>query len=531
MKKKCVEIKPFYSISARREITVEPDWWKKLGEASRKNYLKKHPTSQMAKFIKKQEEKKRKARLKKAENKKSELPKVNHVDPVVEVKPEKVETKNAGKNFAERVNTRLKDFFSNKKQRIKDYTSVQLKAVGEKITRQEIKRRAAEKLPYIKETLMESQKKFMSSINSVGSYIDNSLSPVKKQNLGEWLKSRLTGKGSNEAGEKTGSLIAVNIITAALGLGALIAVTSGVAPLAGALAGAFFGFNDYRRSLPDKVVEETKKRRSKKKPVQDLKDESAKDLYKEEPEAVNQEPETLDQASKEIDLAVADVEKAMETSDDVVEKASELESKSNDEQEIVDNPVRYLTEEIALWLKDQDQDLIANKIAELAAIEEMINEGYSPNVSDLSDEEIDKLLNSDVEIISNHLQSLSEEKEDYESEYVPDATVKKLTLRCDKQCIRLPLNERWRYNIRYGDSIIGNIRCIVKNTGGKFSRNWICVLEDGFNESVYRSGKPILNNEPYTLIKNGKIYLVNPIKQTFDETWSWAKLNIDKDFL
>lgn len=527
MKKSSVNISQFYSESARREITVEPDWWKKLNEKSRQSYLKKHPNSQMAKFIKKQEEKKKRA-VRKTKPVKTQ-------EPVLVKDSVDVETVEAKKpTFAQRVSERLRDLFSNKKQRVKDFTSAQLKAVGEKITRQEIKKRAAAKLPYIKETMANSQKKFMSSINSVSEYVEQSLSPIKKQNLGEWLKSRLTGKGNNEAGEKTGSLIAVNVITAALGLGALVAVTSGIAPIAGALAGAFFGFNDYRRSLPTKVVEETKKKRTRKKPVSDLDGESAKDLISDQ-DPDPKENETVEdgqeESIKEPELNTENIEKVLENADQVVDVVDSLESKSNDEQEIDSDPVRYLTAEIALWLKDQDQDLIANKIAELAAIEEMIKEGYSPNISDLSDEEIENLLNSDISAVENQLKSESDSQEDYESEYVPDTTVKKLTLRCDKQCFRLPLNERWRYNIRFGDSIIGNIRCVLKNTGGKYSRNWICVLEDGFNESVYRSGKPILNNEPYTLIKNGKIYLVNPIKQTFDEAWSWAKLNIDKDFL
>lgn len=530
------------SESARREITTEPDWWKKLGENSRKNYLAKHPNSQMAKFIKKQqaEKKKRKAKDKpeakpertfsdrkaKAERTFSDRNAAN--DEVIEKqKP----------SFAQKVQSRLKDFFANRKTRVRDYTQTQLKAVGEKLTRQEIKKRVAEKLPMVKQTMAENRSKFMGSVKSVASYISQALSPAKKEGLGSWLKARLNGKTTSGSGEDTGKLVAIHVITAALGLGALVAVTAGVAPIAGALAGAFFGFNDYRRSLPKKVAEETAKKR-KTKPVEDpkdLEDESAASLLKDADSTQKQTDavETKNTDDDE-DIDPESVREALRKADAIINDAdTPIESKSSDEEEIDIDPVQYLTEEIALWLRDQDQELIAEKIAELVAIEEMVKEGWKPNISDLSEEELDRLINPEKHVVKELTSESADE--DFESEFVEEPesedAVKKLTLRCDKECYRLPLNERWRYNIRYGNNIIGNIRCVIKNTGGKFSRNWICVLEDGFNESVYRSGKPQRNDAPYTLLKNGKIYLVNPIKQTFDETWAWAKLNIDKDYL
>jgi len=535
------------SESARRKITVEPDWWKKLGENSRKAYLKKHPNSQMAKFIKKKqaEQRKRKQKAKQAEK------------PVESIKPQRTFTDRNASNdsvietiekkeptFTSKVVSRVKDFINNRKKRVSDYNQAQLKAVGEKLTRQEIKRRAAEKLPAVKNVMKENKEKFMGSVKSVSNYISQALSPSKKEGLGSWLKARLEGKTTDGSGEDTGKLVAIHVITAALGLGALVAVTAGVAPIAGALAGAFFGFNDYRRSLPKKVAEETAKKRKSKKPVEDLEEESAAELMKEtetsNSDTVNQDQKPAEPAAQDTDEDIdpEEVQNALKQADAIINSANEpeIESKSSDAEEIDQDPVRYLTEEIGLWLRDQDQDLIAEKIAELVAIEEMVKEGWKPNISDLSDEELDELINADKKVLDKTLTSESADDQDYELEFVEEEqtdeeVVKKLTLRCSKECARLPNNERWRYNIRYGNAIIGNIRCVVKNTGGKYSRNWICVLEDGFNESVYRSGKPARNDAPYTLLKKGKIYLINPIKQTFDETWAWAKLNIDKDYL
>lgn len=529
------------SESARREITTEPEWWRKLGETSRKNYLAKHPNSQMAKFIKKQlaEKKKRKAKSKpeaKAErafsDRKSKAKPERTFSDRTPANDEVIEKQTS--SFAQKVQSRLKDFFANRKTRVRDYTQTQLKAVGEKLTRQEIKKRAAEKLPMVKQTMAENRSKFMGSVKSVASYISQALSPTKKEGLGSWLKARLNGKTTSGSGEDTGKLVAIHVITAALGLGALVAVTAGVAPIAGALAGAFFGFNDYRRSLPKKIAEETTKK-SKAKPVEDPKDleeESAASLLKDADATQQKQPDAVENKDEDEDIDPESVREALRKADEIINDANNsIESKSSDEEEIDIDPVQYLTEEIALWLRDQDQDLIAEKIAELVAIEEMVKEGWKPNISDLSEEELDQLINPEKHVIKEMTSESADE--DFESEFVdePEGSVKKLTLRCDKECYRLPLNERWRYNIRYGNNIIGNIRCVLKNTGGKFSRNWICVLEDGFNESVYRSGKPQRNDVPYTLLKNGKIYLVNPIKQTFDEAWAWAKLNIDKDYL
>lgn len=525
------------SESARREITTEPDWWKKLSEKSRKSYLAKHPTSQMAKFIKKQQ-----AEKKKRKQKAKPEPKP--------AKPERVfSDRNAANDeviekqkpsFVERVNARLKDFFDNRKTRIRDYSQAQLKAVGEKLTRQEIKKRTAAKLPMVKQTMAENRDKFMGSVKSVSSYLSQALSPSKKEGLGSWLKARLSGKTTDGSGEDTGKLVAIHVITAALGLGALVAVTAGVAPIAGALAGAFFGFNDYRRSLPKKVAEETVKKRKAKQPVneQDLEKELASDLIKDADSSTQVQEKSAEQSEvkksdEDDDIDPESVTEALRKADAILNDVDPIESKSSDEEEIDIDPVQYLTEEIALWLRDQDQDLIAEKVAELASIEEMVKEGWKPNISDLSEEELDRLINPENHVVKELTSESADE--DYESEFIEEQeaedTVKKLTLRCDKECYRLPLNERWRYNIRFGNNIIGNIRCVIKNTGGKYSRNWICVLEDGFNESVYRSGKPQRNDAPYTLLKNGKIYLINPIKQTFDETWAWAKLNIDKDYL
>lgn len=530
------------SESARREITTEPDWWKKLGHNSRQAYLKKHPNSQMAKFVRKQKEKRLKAQKAKQENAPS-----TKVDKPLNKFPDRTPANDDNipvehepkKRFADRVKDSIKKFLDARRTRAK-YSNAQLKIAAEKMTRQEIARRTEENLPKVKHTMAESQSKFKSNLKSVASYISQAISPSKKEGLGTWLKARLEGNTSDKSGEETGSLVAVNVITAALGLGALVAVTAGVAPIAGALAGAFFGFNDYRRSLPKKVRTELENK-SNTEPEEEFNDEDLDlDLDSNEDTKAELADNDLDlnigAGLRPDDSEVQPEEPKPESSFDTQTQAQSapenLESKSNDEDEIDNDPVQYLVEELTLWLGEQDQDLIARKVAELMAIQEMAKERWKPSIQNLTDEELDTILQpkSAAQLQSN---SSEEPEDDYEKEYVAgeESEVKRLTLRCSKECSRLPNNERWRYNIRFGDNIVGNIRCVVKNTGGKFSRNWICVLEDGFNESVYRSGKPIRNDEPYTLVKNGKIYLINPIKQTFDEVWAWAKLNIDKEYL
>lgn len=459
-------------ISESRKITEEPDWWKEKTKSAQKKYLAKYPKSQMAKFLKRKE----------AERK------------------AKGETFKLGKK-------KPKKAFGKPKRSAK---AEKLALVAESVTRNEIKRRKNKKIDGIITALNDQREKFSSRLKSVGTYINAHLSDVKKSQLGSFLMGKMRGMTSkkDKQGEKVAQTVTYSLAKVALGIGTLAMVFAGSPVLAGLFASAFLGYSDYTKAAPqlENAPQQTED--------SDLPDENDVDKITDAAEA------SLDE--------------------DPDDNPVDLESRSSDLDEIGDDPVQFLTDEFAVWFMDQDVEEIADQIAEFMAVSEMKAEGWQPNLSDMTDEEMDIILApKDVEDfnVDRTIRSLSSEEvdevEDFEVEHVdaPDDAPKRLTLRCDKECVRLPHDQRWRYNIRYGNRIIGNIRCLDKNTGGKFTRLWICVLEDGFNESVYRSGKPMRNDTPYTLVKFGKIYLIQPIKQTFDETWAWAKLNIDKEFL
>lgn len=562
----------FVSESARK-ITKEPDWWKKLSTNQQKKYLEKHKTSQLAKYLREKEAQKKRQAAKKAERKAKAEPvaepeeidqDIAELEEVPEAEPDlvppltPVDPAKKKESIFSRLLKAVAPILSRKKR-----SPEELAVAVERITRDEVDRRAAEKFPQIRSTIAEQSSKFSNKVKSVASSISEQLSPAKKKELGSYLKAKSKGMSTkNDAkGEKVARDIGFGLAEVALGLGALVAIFSGASVIAGALTAAYFGFRDYKSTIP----------RSRKKdipvPQQEQEDpaevktdeptdpaetatpESGAEPKPEEtppaetkPEEVKTEPAKekddldFDDDDSELDRMLESAHKGLEEGQAVEPeetKTEELESKSSESAEIDYDPVEFLTADFAVWLQDQDLDLIARKISEYMALEEMKAEGWQPNLADFSDDELDAVLSPREEIEELVSNSADEPEEDYEQTHVdiPEDKPKKLTLRCDTECARLPVDQRWRYNLRFGNRIIGNIRCVDKATGGKFSRKWICVLEDGFDESVYRSGRPIKNDQPYTLIKRGKIYLVQPIKQTFDECYAWAKLNIDKEFL
>lgn len=553
----------FVSESARK-ITKEPDWWKKLSTNQQKKYLEKHKTSQLAKYLREKEAQKKRLAKKKAEraNKAVDVepeeldqdiaelevpePEVDLVPPLTPVDPAKKK-----ESIFSRLRKAVAPILKRKKR-----SPEELAVAIERVTRDEIDRRANDKFPQVRSTIAEQTSKFSNKVKSVASAISDQLSPAKKKELGSYLKAKSKGMSTknDSKGEQVARDVGFGLAEVALGLGALVAVFSGAAVIAGALTAAYLGFRDYKSTIPRSRKKDIPVPQQEQENPAEVEQNSTETKAQESTDTSNQQ-ETVPSETKveevktepvkekddldfedddsELDRMLENAHKSLEEEEPASEKApEELESKSSD-AEIEDDPVEFLTADFAVWLQDQDLDLIARKISEYIAIEEMKAEGWQPKLSDLSDDELDAVLSPRQEIEELVSNSSDDSDEDYEQLYVEvsDDKPKKLTLRCDKECAKLPVDQRWRYNLRFGNRIIGNIRCVDKTTGGKFSRKWICVLEDGFDESVYRSGRPIKNDQPYTLIKRGKIYLVQPIKQTFDECYAWAKLNIDKEFL
>ncbi|MGL5013360.1 MAG: hypothetical protein ACRC6V_03595 [Bacteroidales bacterium] len=185
-----------------------------------------------------------------------------------------------------------------------------------------------------------------------------------------------------------------------------------------------------------------------------------------------------------------------------IEEPDELQSTSALLDE--DDPVEELSQSFIEWLGNQDLDGISERIAQFIAIETMDKEEWRPDTAELDDEDIDALMVS-------------------ESGITP-----RLTFRVSNNLKRKPEDQRTLYEVVYANRTIGRIRA-TDALASKAQRTWVAELEDGFNESSYRSGKQ--DSEPFTLVKAGVVLLKNPTKFTFSECCSWIKHNVDKNFL
>lgn len=338
--------------------------------------------------------------------------------------------------------------------------------INEKLARKEEDRRAESMLPDVKSRLAKGVLALANNIRGATEYISQRLSPENIKALGNYIDAKKEGRVTEE--HQRGKYLAHKITFYAtktlLGTAAVGAVAAGLAPVAGALAGAFFGYKD-----PSEALEGTGQ---------------------------------LDE--------VAD---------------PDMVSESNDTE---NDPVSVMLDEFVLWAGNQDLDGIAERVARFQAIYQMQEEGWKPDTSQYSQEDLDEVLAAAQQ--ENEEETGDEESDDVESdEMVSESAVRpRLSFKVNSTMARLPLAQRTRYDIRFNDRIIGTLDT-NGNKGGFNRRAWHILLRDGFDESAFHSGR--IENQPYTLVRESGVQLIHPVPMTFNECCSWVRANVEKKFL
>lgn len=340
-------------------------------------------------------------------------------------------------------------------------------AIKEKLRRNHEQKLIDDSLPTVKRAFTESIMNLGTKISHVAKAISDKMSPKSKENLDDYLRARKTGADTKnyEDGRLVANKVLMSIVQVALLAAVVGSVATGTGPLAGALAGAYLGFKNHKAALEGTKYEH---------------------------------PEEEEADSEEEDSEEADPEELADTE----EPDDEMQSTSVTLDE--DDPVEELSQSFVEWLGNQDLDGISERIAQFMAIETMDKEEWKPDTAELDDEDIDALMVS-------------------ESGITP-----RLTFRISSNLKRKPEEQRTLYEVVYANRTIGRIRA-TDALASKAQRTWVAELEDGFNESSYRSGKQ--DSEPFTIVKAGVVLLKNPTKFTFSECCSWIKHNVDKNFL
>lgn len=333
--------------------------------------------------------------------------------------------------------------------------------INEKLARQEEDRRTESMLPEIKSRLAKGVLALANNIRGATDYISQRLSPENIKALGSYIDAKKEGRVTEEhqRGQYLAHKITFYATKTLLGTAAVGAVAVGLAPVAGALAGAFFGYKDPSEAL---------------------------------------------QGTGQID-EVADA--------DMVAESNDMEN----------DPVSVMLDEFVLWAGNQDLDGIAERVARFQAIYQMQEEGWKPDTSQYSQEDLDAVL-------AAAKQDREEEGEEEESdEMVSESSVRpRLSFKVNSTMKRLPLVQRTRYDIRFNDRIIGTLDT-NGSKGGFNRRTWYILLRDGFNESAFHSGR--IENQPYTLVRESGVHLIHPVPMTFNECCAWVRANVEKKFL
>lgn len=237
-----------YLISeSARDYDKAPDWWNKMSLGQQKAYAEKHPRSKLSKFFKKEQEKKQKAKAQQARGK-------SKAKPVGKDSPGKSKAKS--KSILESLRERAK----NKRTSAPGEDAIKRKrrtpqevndALREKYARAEEQRRAEKKQPVVKQRMLDGIRNFAENITSLASHYKDRMSPGSVRSLSDFIKAKKDGAVGEEhvKGQHTANKIILNATQAIIGVAAVGAIASGVAPLAGALTAAFFGFKDYRKGL------------------------------------------------------------------------------------------------------------------------------------------------------------------------------------------------------------------------------------------------------------------------------------------
>lgn len=338
--------------------------------------------------------------------------------------------------------------------------------INEKLARQEEDRRAESMLPDVKSRLAKGVLALANNIRGATDYISQRLSPENIKALGTYIDAKKEGRVTEE--HKRGQYLAHKITFYAtktlLGTAAVGAVAAGLAPVAGALAGAFFGYKDPTMAL----------------------------------EGTGQLDEVADP--------------------DMVSESNDMEN----------DPVSVMLDEFVLWAGNQDLDGIAERVARFQAIYQMQEEGWKPDTSQYSQEDLDAVLAAAQQDKEAEAEE-DEEDEDTDDEMVSESSVRpRLSFKVNSTMARLPIVQRTRYDIRFNDRIIGTLDT-NGNKGGFNRRVWFILLRDGFDESAFHSGR--IENQPYTLVRESGTQLIHPVPMTFNECCSWVRANVEKKFL
>lgn len=432
-------------ISESKKYDSAPAWWDKMTRNQQQAYLEKRKNSGLRDFLKGSDG----AKTKKVEIKPVKTRKSKRVEPV------ELKTSDYMRESSKKESRIIK-------KAAREDVPVD-RVFTEKLTRREVAIRADRQAPILRAQAASNLMKFNEKVSNTGDYYNSKVSPSGMRQLTGYLNAKRNREEGPEhaKGKNLAIKLASGTVMAALGLGALVAASTGALPIAGAIVGALFGMNSFKDALLDFVAPDP----------------------------------------------------------DEIEKDS-MVSTSADR-----TAVNMLVDEVAVWLNNQDLDSIAYKIAEYNALDEMEQEGWKPNVSMLSDEELDQMSNQTGEEYEDN-----EEDEDTENEEDTDLDESALTSESSvtpRIGFSIGNKERTKYDVKFDGRVIGILKSLGNHSKNK--RQWTLVLTDGFNETIFRSGKS--ETEPYTLVKGSNVVLVNPIKQTYPECCAWARRYIDKNFL
>lgn len=184
------------------------------------------------------------------------------------------------------------------------------------------------------------------------------------------------------------------------------------------------------------------------------------------------------------------------------------------------DPVELLLDEYAIWVGNQDIDAISQKVAEFESLLEMQEEQWQPDPSQYTDGELNEVASAPY---------MEDEDADQTEEFLSESGIRpRLTLRLNESCRGRRTDLRNTYDVVYAGNSIGKIFTTDPFSSTK-DRQWQILLEDGFNEAAYKSGRNEM--EPYTLVNSRGLKLIHPVRQTYRECCAWVKLAVEKKYL
>ena len=264
--------------------TTAPDWWDRMTHRQQSEYLARHPRSRLKKFLK---------------NK-----------PAPKAKP-------AGL----------------KRKPVKLGSGDVKQVIDERKRREEESRIAEAMMPVIRQSVQTNLTSFSRELDQKIEATRAQISPADRSELADFLIDREAGIKRESRGFKISKKILVGITQAALGLGAIAAIASGAAPLAGALTAAFFGINDYRKGMQDKDLQQ-------------------------------------------------------------LPAGTTIDGEYTVSESSADDPIEVLVQDYMLWLGNQDLDAISEKLAQYGAVLQLEEEGWQPDVHKYDEQDLTELADS-----------------------------------------------------------------------------------------------------------------------------------------